>query len=80
MNENMISLEAVNCFETWMKEVPMAIDQDPEKYGNRLLELAMEYEVEDLNELIYLFRQYWPQLEEYIPSSARYTLESCLHF
>ena len=81
MEEDMyISLEAVNAFETWMKELPTYTHIDYKTYGNRLLELSEEYEVENLDEIVYLLRQYWPQLEEYIPASERYTIESCFLF
>jgi len=75
-----VSLEAVNAFEKWMRELPEAINTDPKLFANRLLELAEEYEVENLDEIVYLLRQYWSQLEEYIPASDRYTVESCFEF
>lgn len=81
MEEEMyVSLEAVNAFETWMKELPTYTYVDYKAYGNRLLELSEEYEVENLDEMIYLLRQYWPQLDEYVPASERYVIESCFTF
>jgi hypothetical protein len=80
MEEMYVSLEAVNAFEKWMRELPEAINTDPKLFANRLLELAEEYEVENLDEIVYLLRQYWSQLEEYIPASDRYTVESCFEF
>ena len=80
MEEMYVSLEAVNAFEKWMRELPEAINTDPKLFANRLLELAEEYDVENLDEIVYLLRQYWSQLEEYIPASDRYTVESCFEF
>ena len=75
-----VSLEAVNAFETWMKELPSSIHRDVTKYTNRLIELVEEYEVEDTYEIVYLLRQFWPQLEEYIPASERHYVESCFEY
>jgi hypothetical protein len=80
MEEMFVSLEAVNAFEQWMRELPEAIHTDPKLFANRLLELAEEHEVENLDEIVYLLRKYWSQLEEYIPASDRYTVESCFEF
>lgn len=80
MEEMYVSLEAVNAFETWLKELPEATIYDSKKFASRLVELAEEYEVENPDEIIYLLRQYWSQLEEYIPASERYLVESCFEY
>lgn len=80
MDERLISLEAVNAFETWMKELPESTDYDPEVIGYRLLELCEEYCVEDFDEILYLLNQYYDQVEEYVPKSKRYIIESYFNY
>lgn len=66
IDENMISLEAVSAFEAWMNELPKSnlYYTDFFMHGSRLRELAEEYDVENLEEVLYLLEQWFNNLEE----------------
>ena len=69
--EEYISLEAINCFEEWMKQFDPKQDFDCAEAGAVLREFATNYEVEDDNEIIYLLNKYFTEEDEYISMYKR---------